>query len=407
MSFQDVLYPFCSGLNIAIAASRIPMVIRRRRDVKSLAFVGSFLALSMTFGLATPAIWARVDALAGAPNVAGVLSQCLVVVYTFCIQLVLINWLDPETAHRRVRWRLVLAVVAIAAMVALFLQADIGREETRGWMADVASIPLMGIYMVIYLTTFLIGRIDVIRLCVSYGPAAGRLWLRRGLYWTAVGSMFGVVYVMARLADVLAPQAGLDPARWETAAGLSTVACALLTMTGLTMPSWGPVLSRVTEWIHRYFEFRALHPLWRRLTNQFPAVRLTDIVPAGPPLLCRPRDLRLWLGRMKTEIRDAQIALGRARHATVLATAARADAAAAGYHGDDLEGVVQAALIEYGLEEAARGELTGPGIAEQLHGGADVIAEVRFLIAVSHARRLPIVGGIVARFRAKHPVPTS
>jgi hypothetical protein len=184
------------------------------------------------------------------------------------------------------------------------------------------------------------------------------------------------------------------------------VACTLLTMIGLTMPFWGPVLSRPGEWIRRYFEFRALHPLWSQLTAPFPAVRLADVVPAHPKLLCRPRDLRLWLGRMKTEIRDAQIALGEAPHAGDLAATARSTAEAAGHQGDELEAIVQAAVIEYGLEESTHGGLTGPGAAGELHGGNDAIEEVRFLITVSTARRLPIVSDIITQFREDRPVAT-
>jgi hypothetical protein len=273
-------------------------------------------------------------------------------------------------------------------------------------MAHFAGRPIMDTYIIIYLITFLIGRVDVIRLGLSYGPSAGRLWLRRGLYWTAAGAVFGIGYFVARLADVVAPVFGLDPLRWETAAGLATVTCTILTMIGLTMPSWGPVLSRPAEWVRRYFEFRALHPLWSQVTTPFPAIRLVNIVPARPPLFCRPSDLQLWLGRMKTEIRDAQMALGQAPRATALAAAARTTADAAGHHGDELEAVVQAALIEYGLEEAAHGMLTGPGTTEQLHGGDDAVAEVRFLITVSEARRMPIVPDIIGRFREDRPVST-
>jgi hypothetical protein len=403
MGFQDVLYPLCAVLNYGAAASRIP-ALRRHADRPSLALTAGFVALGTTFALATPAIWVQVDKITGLPNSAALIYQCLVIFYTACIQSRLLYWLDPETAGRRMRWRLVLAGFTIAAMTVLFLLADVGEQRVRDFVVHYAGMPIMGLYVLIYLTTFVIGRIDVTRLSLRYGPQAGG-WLRRGLYLVAAGGVAGIIYWMARMADVIAPMVGINPLHWEVPAALAAVACSILNMIGLTMPSWGPLLSGVASWHVQRRQYRALHPLWASLIAEFPD-RCLGIVPDRRVFLCRPHSLRLWLGRMKTEIRDVQMALGHASHADDLAALARTRAEAAGHTGDDLEAVVQATVIEYGLAEKTRtGELSGPANAAQLHGGTDTPTEIRFLLKVQRARRAPIVADILAQFHAGHPAP--
>jgi hypothetical protein len=260
-------------------------------------------------------------------------------------------------------------------------------------------MPIMGLYVIIYLITFFIGRVDVARLCFRYAPSAGAPWLHRGLYWTAAGALSGVIYFVARMADVIAPHLGGDPLHWETVAALAAVASSLLTMIGLTMPSWGPRVSKLRQWSRHYAEFQRLHVMWSQLVAEFPGVRLAGIVPGRWAVARRTSDLVLWLSRMKTEIRDAQIGLSQATRSSEVAEAARANAAKTGLFGDAQEAVVQAALIEYGMAEKDRdGTLEGPGLSGSLHGGSNAIDEVQFLIKVSKARRHQIVREIMKQF---------
>lgn len=402
--FQEILYPLCALLNYAAAVSRIPG-LRHRHDLPSRALVGSFLALGTTFALATPVIWVRVDALFGMPNITALLYQSLVIVYTVTIQYMLLYWHSPESAHRKMIWRLLLGAATIGLMAMLFILADTGEQRTTDFMAHYAHMPVMGLYLLIYLITFIIGRIDVARLCFRYAPSASTPWLHRALYWTAAGAISGVLYFVARMADVIAPHLGGDPLRWEPVAALAAVASSILTMIGLTMPSWGPRISKFKQWGRHYTEFQRLHPLWSKLAAEFPKVQLIGIVPRRWAVARRTSDLVLWLSRMKTEIRDAQIELGRARRSREVAEAARSRAESSGITDDAQEAIIQAALIEYGFAEKTRaGTLDGPGLSEPLHGGTNAIDEVQFLLRVSRSRRHPIVRQTVEQFEDELPV---
>ncbi|RKR92630.1 hypothetical protein BDK92_7072 [Micromonospora pisi] len=395
---QDVMYPLCALINFTAFIYKVVALRRNGRDPGTVALAASFLFITATFALATPAVWERVDAALGVPNITALIYQSCVIIYTVLIQMMLLFWMHPTTkqAWRAGRWRLILGVVTLPLMALFFSLAEVDEQRTRDFMAHYAGLSVLSIYVLVYLVTFTIGRIDIVRLCLQYAPLVGQQWLRRGLHITWVAGAIGIVYGIARFADVIAPAFGGDPTRWEPVAQLGALGTNIGTIIGLTIPSWGPHLTRANEWRRRYRDFRRLHPLWATLTAAYPDIRLPGMVPSRYAVARHPTHVGLWLDRMVVEIRDAQ---GQMRdHPSVVEAGgtARALGVTAGLKDGALEAVVQASQIAVALRDApprpaqtsARAAATEAG----MYGGQGILGEVAFLVDVAQAlRSSPVV----------------
>jgi hypothetical protein len=102
-SVNDVLYPVVAA--IAWAAFLFRLVgLRRSRDPAAVALCISFCFLGMVYIVSTPVVWVALDNTVGVPNLAALLSQCFVIVYTGSVQAMLLFWFYPRPeAWRNIR----------------------------------------------------------------------------------------------------------------------------------------------------------------------------------------------------------------------------------------------------------------------------------------------------------------
>ncbi len=214
-----------------------------RREVDR-GLVGMFVAmvgLAMTFTLSTPFIWLQVDRILHVPNIATLISQMFVLVYTAGQEVMLLYWLYPleKKARRHVRIRVIALSLIVPVMAVLFLAAGTEARRVEDFVAHYAGLPAVSLYLSLYLAGFAAGQLDVLRLATKkYAPICSDKALRRGLRTVSAGAVLGLVYVAARAADIAAGAFGWNPYAWELAAQLSAGIGAILVIVGLNLPGW-------------------------------------------------------------------------------------------------------------------------------------------------------------------------
>lgn len=395
---HQVLYPALAAVAWIGLAVKL-RDLRRGRNPSRIAVCGALALLGSTFTASTPAVWSWLDRITGVANLAALWAHLCVVAFSGTVQLLVLWWVNPpEVARRRARARLALLAVAAVALVVLFLAAGPTEPHTTDFVATYAERPVFAAYLIVYLSAFAIGMVDVVRLCWPYAHVAGRSWLRRGLRTTAIGAACGLLYAGVRVADVIGAQAGADIRRWEPLAPPAASLGALLVILGLTMPAWGPRLSQFRGWVRRRRQYRQLQPLWSDLHRLMPQIAL------DPPVATPLSNLDRRLYRRVIELYDGSLAL---RPYLDEAAASRAGRIGTrlGLRSDDLAAVMEAARLRGAVRAYAHGapraagdedgdDEPAPGRPDE---GTDLAQEVARLVRVSRAYAgSPVVAAAVA-----------
>ncbi|BCL15045.1 MAB_1171c family putative transporter [Micromonospora sagamiensis] len=386
---HDLLYPGLAVLAWTAAALRLGTTLHSGSGNPARhAVTGAVALLALTFTVSTPAVWALADRAIGVENVTALIAHLCVVGFSTSIQVLLLWWTKPpEEASRHSRYRLVALAVVVVLLFVLF--CGIGPTETHNtdFVVTYAHRPQLAAYLLMYLAAFSAGLLDIIRICWPYARLVGPGWLRRGLRTTAVGAAVGLVYTLVRIIDVITAVCW-DLPRVEWIVPIAASTGALLVISGLTMPAWGPRLAALPATAHRIRLLRQLRPLWAALCAAVPTVRL-----AHDRRWWRPADR---LHRRVIEIYDARLVL-RPYLSEAVGDRARRHAEAGGLGGDDLAAVVEAAKLRAALAamradvRPRRPELPGPP-----DPALDEVREVEQLARVARAfASSPLVGAAV------------
>ncbi|GGK21992.1 hypothetical protein GCM10010124_13110 [Pilimelia terevasa] len=306
---------FTAGLYVCLLVAGYLAVRRLRRgpDLALTTLTAAFLLKGLAFGLSTPGGSAAVDRATGVPNL-GALGIHLAggVLSTAALLVAVTYWTcPPDRAPARARgWVLALAVVG-AAMVALWLVANLGATtRDRHYLLANAGRPVVAAYLLLYVGGIIVSMYAMARTTWRSARATAQPWLRRGLWTAAAGAATYVVFGLNRLSALLAAILGVDALGWEVVTVTCTFTGIVLLGLGLTMPHWGPSLSAAARAWGRRGHLRRLYPLWRDLHRRYPAIALT---PHGPLRdVCDPRDLEFRRYRRVIEIRDGLLATGAA-----------------------------------------------------------------------------------------------
>ncbi|GAA4146246.1 hypothetical protein GCM10022251_07670 [Phytohabitans flavus] len=391
---NEVLYPALA----AVAWIGLAVKIRdlgRGRSPSRVAVCAALALLGSTFTVSTPAVWGWLDRITGVANLAALWAHLSVVAFSGTVQLLVLWWVYPaEAARKRTRTRLAFLVVTGVALVVLFLAAGPTEPRTTDFVATYAGHPIFAAYLLVYLSAFALGMVDVVGLCWPYARVAGRSWLRRGLRTTAVGAASGLVYSAVRVADVIGAQVGADIRRWEPIAPPAASLGALLVILGLTMPAWGPRLSEFRGWLRRRRQYRQLQPLWSDLHRLMPQIALE------PPVAAPLSNLDRRLYRRVIELYDGSLAL-RPYLDEAAANRAGRIGTRLGMRADDLAAVMEAARLRGAVRAYGHGA-PQPAVEEdampaRLDEGTDLAEEVARLVRVSRAYAgSPVVAAAVA-----------
>lgn len=405
---NSVLYPV-AAVTAWLACLYKARDLRQHPNAPLAAVVSAFVCLGGIFFIASPAVWVGLDHAAHYPNLAILISQGLVMPYTFCVLAACMLWRYPAERARALirRWGVALIAVLVL-MSALFLAAPLGTEDSTAFVPHNARDPYINAYLMVYITTYAVLQIVVVRLTLQLARIGGRPWLRRGLRINAFGNLLALPYCAVRIADVAQRWVDFDAGRFENIARLAVGIGVLMPPIGWTIPRWGPRLSHAADWARAHRPYWRLHPLWNALTTAVPYVVL-DTGRSGW-LGGRGRQGRVALRagyrltRRYVEIRDARLEL---RPHLDPEIAARAEHAGrrAGLGPEELPAVVEAAQLAAALRakalgvapaRAARDPQRADG-AETDPGGVDAAAEIAWLTRVADAlTNSPVVAAVLA-----------
>ncbi|MYT32658.1 MULTISPECIES: MAB_1171c family putative transporter [unclassified Streptomyces] len=382
-------FPACAVLCMLALLYKLRDLRHHRRDPALLALLIAFFGKGISFTLSTPSVSQAVDAYAGVADL-GALGIHLFggVASSAAFLTAIVFWVyPPEAARRHALVRLLIAALCAVAMVSMWAAAGGGdQRRSAHYLLQNAHRPLVAAYLLLYVCAFGAGMIEIIRLCRRYGRVAGRQWLRRGLYSTAIGASACLVYCLNRLVSLIAVQCGLDPLDWELLTPVANGTGIFFLVAGLTMPSWGP---RVAEWrrlARNFVTYQRLHPLWAALYAAVPDIALHP-QHAGRLARFLPGDISYRLYRMVIEIQDGLLTL-RPYVAPGAAADARQSAEAAGLSGDRLHAMVQATTLVSALRAKHDNQppvRASTAVGPEAAKGGDYTEEVSRLLAIARA----------------------
>ncbi|MFF4606556.1 MAB_1171c family putative transporter [Streptomyces sp. NPDC001339] len=347
---KAVVFPACAALCVLALLYRLRDLRHQRDDPALRALLIAFFFKGISFTLSTPSVSQAVDARLGVADL-GALGIHLLggVASSAAFLTAIVYWVyPPEVARRRAFARLLVAALCAVAMLTMWAAAGAeAQQRSAHYLLQNAHRPLVAGYLLLYVSAFGAGMIEIIRLCLRYGRVAGRQWLRRGLYCTAIGASACLVYCLNRLLSLIAVQCGLDPLEWELLTPVANGTGIFFLVAGLTMPSWGPHLSAGRRLVRNFVTYQRLHPLWSALYAAVPDIALNPRHAGG---LARflPGDISYRLYRRVIEIQDGLLAL-RPYMDPAVAAGARRSAEEAGLAGDRLHAMVLARSLTSAL----------------------------------------------------------
>ncbi|QES47231.1 hypothetical protein DEJ50_04670 [Streptomyces venezuelae] len=272
------------------------------------------------------------------------------------------------------RWTLL--GIAEVGLAATFLNAPLPDGETD--LVTQTHVPMLQAYWTFFLSYIVFGVVSALRLCWRYGRLASPGPSRTSMTLLGIGSCLGLLYVLHRLAYLVAAIAG-----WHNTAGVTATTQVLLgctlaaLMAGMSWPTLADRLRR--RRLRR--DARALRPLWERLTEVTPEVVLP--LPTG-----LDRDDEFVRYRLLIEMRDAALALSahiRPEHEARV----RSELAAATPPPADLDASTEAALLLFAVatERAGVNAVAPPRTCRRplLSEGADLESETAWLRRVTTA----------------------
>lgn len=373
----------------------------RNRELQLLCL--AIAAFAAPFGFASPAVYVRVDALLGFPNLATLIIYISVAICTSSFLALLVRWSSAES-RIRLRHRLLVgyAVATIVAMAVLFFLGTVDdAEHPIDFDVYFAETPYISQFLLVYQLLFTVSMIGLIRLCWQYSKIVGKPWLRRGLRVVTVGAVFGLGYSLPKGISHtwdLVGASPLDVVNTAVAPMSASLAAALFAI-GFTMPAWGVGLSRTRAWVSGYRTFRRRYPLWEAVTREFPGIVL-DPPPASRKGLAKQLDF--FLGRQAIEILDGTMRL-RPYYDPTITDIVQDLASARGHTQYAIEAVSEATQIAVALRARAAGQEAPVGGKEEPHGpGGRFEDEETWLTEVATAfRASPIVPAVLEHLKWK------
>lgn len=358
------------------------------------ALLAAFAFKCIAFLIAIPAVCAEIDRRLEIPNISALVGIHIFggVIFGGCVLATLLFWHEPPPRA----WPRVCGLTIVAGLVSMVMillwAADGVKDRATHYLVQNGSRGLLAsIYLLVYVTALLVTLGLIVYLCWGYAKKAEIMWLQRGLRTTILGALIYAVSPLDRLSVLIVKPLGIDPLKWEILVPFCTGTGVLLIVSGLTMPSWGPCLSAMLDWVKDYRTHRKLYPLWCALRQAIPEIAL------HPASSSRVRNLRYHVYRQIVEIRDARLTL-RPHMDSHVAVLAAQRGTEVGLDGDELAAVVEAAQLKVALrsriDDCAPG-LSSPVDESEVRGGDDISSEVAWLLQVARAyTRSPVVAAM-------------
>lgn len=354
---DDVLHVGSALGVLALLAHKYRALRRAPRDRRPalLPICLSCVTAAPAFLFLAPSIGTGFDRLTGVPNLSVMVVYGCGVAFVVANQAMLLYWRHPPApAWRATRRVLVACALVFATMVVLFALGETPEERHGDFPVAYADAPHIGELLVLYHATFLVGLLNVVRLCRRWAEETpdDQPWLRRGLRLNAVGVLIGSCYAAMVLVAVLGSRAGADLDAWGVAAPKALTLAVPVVVVGASIAAWGPRLPHARDRLVRALDalrdHRSLHPLWSALRAVDPAMRhtpgsLRERLSPEHRLFWRVIEINDWLHRLRAR-RDPDLAAAVERHGRSL-----------GLTDDEIRAAAEAARIRAALRARARG----------------------------------------------------
>jgi hypothetical protein len=364
-----------------VALLQVPAAVGCRwKRVPLLVFTG--LAIAATMDL--PAVMMAVDHGTRVADLATLIKH-LCSAISCCA---LLDWVITLERPRPGRWHLrhwQACLAVLITMVVLFSLAP--RAETTSFTRT-QTASMVTAYLLVYQGFF--GAASAVAARQFWQGARNALpgTLRQGIWLLTAGATLGAVYGLAEVVILTTRATGSEfPGGTDRAL---TVASRLVPLAaGLILASMlAPPAFHALRAARRLGTYRSLHPLWRSLTAEAPAIVLR------PPShrLGMPAGLEIRMIRRVAEIRDG-ILLMRRRVGPATLAQAREMLSGYGLRGTTLDAAAEACAVELGLH-MPRNAAPAPAVAVEATpapGGSDLADEITWLRTVASARRSPAV----------------
>ncbi|WP_328296692.1 hypothetical protein OG389_02000 [Streptomyces sp. NBC_00435] len=342
-------------------------------------------AVSFTIGV--PAVRRIIDAAVGLQSFTN-LPVHVLSLFAMGALFEFIREATGERAHRRARLRWILLGLAEVGLIVTFFASPLPDGETD--LVTVTRSPTITVYWLIFLGYILYGVTSGIRLCWRYGRHASPGPTRTSLRLLGLACCSGLVYVVHRLAHLVAAFGGRELPGGVGVAAITQVllACTLLLL--VASVCW-PFLAEGAKRVRLRRQVRAIRPLWQVLTESTPEV----VLPLPGDL---HKDAELVRYRYVIEIRDSALALS-GHVSEQQREAVRSALAGAEPGGPEREATAEAAVLLH----AARAERAGepPRFPERamVREGGDLDTEAEWLRRVAAALRSPATRSAVEVLR--------
>lgn len=359
------------------------VVLRGDGDGGTRWHVAGFAALASALTMNLAPVYTGFDDLVGVPNLAELFVHGLALLAGWCAHAAIVMSLYVGAAvRRRIVGSAAVLALTLSTMTALFLAAPVD-VEVLNFTTTYATTPYIAEYFLAYLTFATLALADIALVTWRYRRSTGTL-VAVGLRLLAIGAACGLAYVVHKVTYMVLSrwtEVNPDVAVVTVASHVALVFCAVLCVTGATLPRWGEKVVGVAAWAKKFVTYQRLRPLWRTLTEACPNVVLGSPRAAWFDAV-DPRSMDFRLYRRMIEIRDCQIELrAYVREDAVQRT--RAMAAAAGWHGEQLEALSEAASLNSGLVVKQLGETGGGWTPGEQAGPTDLASEAARLLLVS------------------------
>ncbi|MFD4786805.1 MAB_1171c family putative transporter [Streptomyces sp. NPDC058459] len=377
-------------LSVALVI-KLPTIVRLWRDPLLRAVGGLLLVASGVFVFCSPSTIARVNRLAGVPNISAPWCYSLLMAFCGSCLLMIITWrngpADRSAVTRRARrWVVSVYSGVIAALWVLFWLADVPEERLRDLDTYYATTPFMREEILLYLGAHAVACLFTSRLLWNWVRAEGLdAWLRWGLTLLGVGYALNLVFDAVKLAAVGARRLGgdLDWLSTDLAPPIAALS-AILIAVGFILPHAGQYAG--DRWRVRlaHRQLRPLYALMRASAGE------------GVPFVLRATP-ELRLTRRETFIRDMLLPLAR-RFDTALGARAYDAALGLGHPPARARALASAVTILDAVETKARMPEPPATVA-----APDTTGLLREIGPVSRALRRPDEIAAVRARAAAHP----
>ncbi|MCK2243706.1 MULTISPECIES: MAB_1171c family putative transporter [unclassified Crossiella] len=273
---SGIFYFLCAAGTVVLVVHKFRSWIaappEQRPAILPVCTSGIFVAAG--FLVAVPIVGVNLNWLTGIPSLSVIVLGVTTMAWVASGQTMLLYWRhSPDRAWRIARWIIAIYGVIAVAQVTLFILGGPPADLHLEFLVVYPAAPFFGEQMALHFLSYTVGMVSLAYMCWKWSTeqtTVGRVWLRRGLRFTAAGFLVAVGFGAVTFVSIIATWFDLDWSLLSTKVGPTlNILSAPLVIVGMSIPVWGPKLpgslQRLAGYPAAYRAYRRLRPLWQAL----------------------------------------------------------------------------------------------------------------------------------------------